>query len=691
MKMLRTYLVLVGVGLSVTVTDTRPDQPVPSGGDSNTFYQTLVASAGTAEVYLAVDGKYKRTIPLYLDSYDLSTDRRELTVKLSFKLTEQHEKQLDDQMKQYIKRNPGFPPATSARELTVINPHFIKVTVKGQGDKTLGKKEQSNLSRDGKTANAIGIDTEKVYPFAVTLPEALPNDVPVERLRVVIEADYLMQQTSVQYSSYESVIEEGMSLLEKAVGGHPNPGDYVSRDVLQKMKKDSKMSQIVRLINAPESDAELLRNKLDKALSEPMELGERELSSLKSCVIWTPELGRIEIQPEKSSFEDNEKAIKQSSESSISKKIAVLSDEAVKTRDFVEWYKKQQSKRSENTATSGSIALEAEVIDLITGKGSASGSYTFTEAVEGLTEGSAKGDSYRDLHKLLQRSEDVQKAVKNNFEGYWKGKRIIFGTKPKALDLAVIRDVSKAQSKFAEIYRGRTTGFALKTIKTLEEELKSNRATSQEIVNLQAAIAELRASVKNFGDERLVARVNDLERLSSRVSELERFRDGPLFKGMDRIRLRDKAGSFLDSYKYDSDPNKNWMTRWEPTSDGVYLVDVGVGSTRLGNYRAGMLVAVGHKFGKDLNNNNSDFPITAFNYSMDNWGGTGLVPPEIRYRLQNVNGSRPVFQMSIDFGPDPESKEKDPRKAPRRKLSDGDIKALNDAYVVFQVRRLSPP
>jgi len=420
--------------------------PATTAGDYETVvYPDAIANSGLVQVYIGTSGKYVRTTPLRLESYELSDDGSQLNINVSVKLAEEEQADLEKQMKIHedihasaVANAPQAahaPRAVTASDLIWITPHTVTVRVLGpNGKKELGQATQDNKAKDG-TKRPLLLNKAVAMSFAVPLDEPIKDRSQVVKYRVTLEAVYNVRKARREYAAFQLVATALTSSLESALGGVPEPQDYVARNVAQQVASSQSVTSSVTSINANADQQKIILAQLEKSLAEPKN---PDVTSLPDkWVVWTPELGRLDVTPTQKNLVETERSLKMSAHSAFSKKAKSLSAEARKFENFDQWYNEQQRKRKTGGSGSGSLETEANIFDMFRGGAGATAAYKFDKNVDDLDVASGERKRYEDLHTWLEKEQEVSDLADSNFEQYWKGHNTIVDYQAKKFNLAV--------------------------------------------------------------------------------------------------------------------------------------------------------------------------------------------------------------------------------------------------------------
>lgn len=457
------------------------------------IYESPVANAGLVQVFLSTKGKYVRTTPLKLHSYEVRDAGKTLTVYVDVSFASDDMDKIDLQMKQYVVDTPGAPPQVTAKSLTWMTPFAVEVNLIGPTGQSIGKQRQSNIDSSGKPRGLLlNEKTNLAFSFPLTLA-ITDND--VKKYKVTIESNYSVKTAKAQSAAFQVVALDSIKALEKVLGKKPGEQlgaeDYISRDAVQSIAKTGLLKRSLKLINATEKDEQLLLSLLQSSLTRNVDLSGSNLTALPAkLTIWTPDIGKLEITPTSKNFEEYEKEIKQSSKSKYRNIAESLSDEATTNSDFEKWYNKRHDKHTDDGSMSGSTEGEANVFDFVSGSASGSASYNFKKTWDELNLNSGEKSKYSTMHKKLQNKSDVTSAIDTNFESFWKGNNKLVDYVAKSLTLSVVKDLSSASSEITDILRLTVTGSATQTYKTTEVELKSAILLTDAVRQLQMEVAE---------------------------------------------------------------------------------------------------------------------------------------------------------------------------------------------------------
>ncbi|MBI1325377.1 hypothetical protein GC170_19605 [bacterium] len=230
--------------------EARPIEAAASNVDPDTLhflYRTPFASSGLVEVYLGMGGKYVRTTPFRLARYELQGDGKLLTIHLNVDLSEKDERAIESQMEQSIPKVHGAPSAVKAKNLIWMTPFTVTVEVRDPLGNKVGESTQQNVTQgQGGVRKAISIDPESGMSFPVSLPSAVKPE-EIGRYRVVVKSSYVVKTAQAQTAAFEATVSDGMTVLERILGGKPNaneklqPGDLVTRDASRELPGITKL------------------------------------------------------------------------------------------------------------------------------------------------------------------------------------------------------------------------------------------------------------------------------------------------------------------------------------------------------------------------------------------------------------------------------------------------------------------
>lgn len=432
-----------------------PDGQPPSGAASEDTIMFLFrlpeADAGLVQAFMGRAGTIVRTTPFHLASANFSDDRQFIHVFLNMQLTDNDITLLERQLKHV--NEDVMQADLSALKLKVITPARVDVIIY-RNAKVVGSASDPGVDEVPDLVQPLVIDVDAPYHFIVQLTEAAPQNAQLNDYQFVIMATYLAKVASEEYSSLGIAVQDGMKAIENVVGGKVRRDDFISRDVAQSITTNTKVRRSLTAINSRNADVDILLNNLKSALTSEVTKSETQLKTLESIAIWTPDLGRLEIQTRAKQFEDMETSLETSVEETVKKHLKQLQEEAREEGGFNKWYDLQyeKEKRNENYGWDSAVNV-FEIVKVSDDK-----KYEVSFDKERTKLDAGEKAFYEKVHSKMQEERDFEKYAKSYAKQNWKGHNNVIDHEAKAFNLAIVKDLSTATSEFTTIARFNTSG-----------------------------------------------------------------------------------------------------------------------------------------------------------------------------------------------------------------------------------------